>query len=529
MQYKILVGLNTNEYVLSKFQSRLQMKKNYFLLILMIFLTIFTNSTHLFADENLIVNTDKNYEPLNAEAVDEINLGKHDPAISKFKNVVTLQDKNAAMLYNNLAYTYVLKGDYTNALEFFQKAVDRDPTLITAIANLGKMNYIQGNYQDAITYGEKTLTLDPQNKNVQEWLPDAYKKIADKKIFDLKNEQKQEPDNLTVKKPDSLLEINGIYELSITKLMLTPHHHAANNVFTLPAGLMTDIWASPEVEIVGEFKTPGPGLYIPYFITSEENISFNLHNKKFFYGMGIYFSQADFSYNRIDGHGVFIHNLTAAKSNDTKLGLSFGFKQEFSSFLFYTYPRYLFQDMLTGPQKIEYDRSLTKIEYRMTLPEDTKRPLIPLRIELGIGFKTNEFFITEYNTSPSNTTFGHYFGTYDLYLDFTFGKVQPVFDKTPMQFGFILVSRSYFQGFDETSSSNIFGFGQGFFGFDWRSIFLKAGPFPTYNQTSYLIEVYSRQMFLTQLVVMEKTGVELTGVNAPYNGFYLATSVAYTF
>jgi tetratricopeptide (TPR) repeat protein len=486
--------------------------------------------------ENLISNTERT-ESINVEAVNEAQHGDYDKAIKKFKNIVTLQDQNVASSYNNLGYTFLLKGDYQNAYENYRKAVDRNPFLVPAVANLGKMLYQLGKYQEAVVYGEKTLTLDPQNANVREWLPDAYKRAADKRMFDLNNTKKEtkaeaeKQDNASskdAKKSISKVEMYGIYELAYNKELNLAHHHAANTVLTIPAGLSAEIWASPEIEIIGEFKTPYLGLYIPYFIPMEENIGFIVHAKEFFYGVGAYFSQANFIDDWIDGTARFIHNLDYPKRNDEKLGVILGFMREFDSLTFYLYPRFLFQDMTTGPQSIEFDRSISKIEYRMIFPENPGRFLIPLHFELGVGFKTNEIFITEYNTAPQSVTLGHYFGAYDVYMDIAIGKIQPEFDKIPMQFGMIFSTRLYYQDLDNTAPLTIAN-GQGFFGFSVNSALNTGKTFPSYKTTSFLFDFYSRQLIMDKIIIMEKIGTELTGSTSTYNALSFALSAAYTF
>ena len=50
-----------------------------------------------------------------------------------------------------------------------------------------------GLYKDAVFSGETTLKLDPRNASVQKWLPDAYAKLAEQKIYDARNDLTGDP------------------------------------------------------------------------------------------------------------------------------------------------------------------------------------------------------------------------------------------------------------------------------------------------------------------------------------------------
>lgn len=547
---KELAKLKTTEYVYTSKKKGKKMKsihKNLqkvhsgiqYLGILFVFPALMSFIDPVFAEnEENLVSTSGNIDSIQADAVNDAQRGKYPQAIKKFQDIVSIQDQNVAATYNNLGYTFLLNNDYQNAIENFKKAIERNPGLVPALANLGKMLYQVGNYQDAITYGERTISLDPQNPNVREWLPDAYKKAADKRMYDLQNmkikvnntegEKKEGSAIVIPKKPESRIELNGLLELGWDKSGKKLFFYGPTTNIPFPVGFLAELWASPEVQITGQVKIPNMGLNLPYFISSEEDVKFIFHTKESYYGIGIYFSQANFGNDLLYSTGEFIHNSDYPRRNDTKLGFVIGSHKEFNSFIFYTYPRFLFQDMAKGPQSIEFDRSLTKIEYRIVYPEDKKRELIPWHFEIAMGMKIDEYFITEYNTAPSDASVGHYFGIYDLYVNFAFGKIQQIFDKIPFQLGFILGTRFYFQELDDPKPFT-FGNGQGYFGFDSNGA-LSGKAFPTYNHMCFIFDIYAKQMFLNKLVVMEKIGTELpTKTTEPYNGFSAAISVSYTF
>lgn len=491
-------------------------------------------------DKNLVDSPEKTDEA-NSEAVLEAQKGKYSQAINRFKKIVSIQDQNVAATYNNLGYTYLLKGDYQNAIDNYRKAVERNPVLIPSLVNLGKLLYQAGEFKEAITFGERVISLDPRNASVREWLPDAYKKAADKRMFELahmaeKNEQQKNNDKESQgnveakksdKKPPSEIELKTLFEFALNKQTKVLAFYGPATTIPFPYSLSADVWASPSIQISMEAEVPKMGLNLPYFITSEEYLNFTVHGKYLYYGFGVLFSQANFWVDNVYGMGHFIHNSAYPKRNDTKLGFILGIKKEFTSFLFYVYPLYAFRDSTVGPQSIEYDRSITKLEYRVIYPEDREKGFLPWHFELGLGFKANEYFVTEYNISPTNATVGHYIGVYDFYVDLSFGKIRPEFDKIPFQLGFHLGARLYFLDFDY---SNPFGFlnGQGYLGFstDWS---LAGTSFRTYKTASLVFDIYARQLFFNKLVVTEKAGIEISKATDPFNGFYFTLGMAYTF
>ncbi|MDH4200648.1 MAG: tetratricopeptide repeat protein [Spirochaetia bacterium] len=481
-------------------------------------------------------------ETLSSDAVSQAQQGSYDQAITRFKTVVSIQDRNVAATYNNLGYTFLLKHDYPNAIESFKKAIERNPVLLPSLANLGKALYESGQYTEAIIYGEKVIALNPQDRKVREWLPDAHKKAAERRMFELENlkyadsqdNQKGELSAVSAeglpsaKEQLSKVEYSGLLEIGWDKAAKTLAWYGPHTSIPFPSSLSADIWASPNVLIFAEIKNPNMGVSLPYFISSEENLGIIFHANKFFYGMGIYLSQANFSYDTIYNVGRFIQNSGFPKRADTKLGLIFGFRKEISSLMFYMYPSLLFRDPATGPQSIEYDRALSKLEFRIAYPEKSDS-IIHAHFELGLGIKSNEFLITEYSAAKSGVTVGHYIGWYDLYADMSFGKMQPVFNKIPVQFGFLIGSRFYFQDFNNKSPFS-FANGQGYAGINlaMTPVGIVFAP-PTYLSTSLLLDVYFKQMFLSKFILMEKIGMEISQPNQPANGFSAEISVAYTF
>lgn len=85
-----------------------------------------------------------------------------DNAIRYFERALGY-DKNNSEIYLNLARTYSKKNDFANAAKYAQMAADLAPGDIYPLLLLGNINYLQTRYDDAVTYYEKGLKVNPNH------------------------------------------------------------------------------------------------------------------------------------------------------------------------------------------------------------------------------------------------------------------------------------------------------------------------------------------------------------------------------
>jgi tetratricopeptide (TPR) repeat protein len=83
----------------------------------------------------------------------------YDQAITYFQAALR-KDKKNALLYNNLALSYLKKGSLTDARANFEKATKRNSKYADAFNNVGAVYYVQKNYGSAARYFKKALALD---------------------------------------------------------------------------------------------------------------------------------------------------------------------------------------------------------------------------------------------------------------------------------------------------------------------------------------------------------------------------------
>lgn len=91
--------------------------------------------------------------------------GEYDNAISYFNRAINY-DENNPEIYLNLARTYRKKHDYNNAVKYAEKASGMTPSDVNPLILLGNINYELSNWDEAVRYYEKALKIDSNNPAV---------------------------------------------------------------------------------------------------------------------------------------------------------------------------------------------------------------------------------------------------------------------------------------------------------------------------------------------------------------------------
>lgn len=166
-------------------------------------------------------NIDETAKNLHNEARELGQAGKYDLSIAKLQQAIKLQPNWAYPTYD-LAYTYLLKGDFDNALKFYKKTDELEPkgffTAKTALYSL------EGEQSGKFPKGLYTVYMqiewsDDSNKKLEiaktitEKVPDfapAWKELA--LLLNDKTEQLKAIEQGLLKKPDA--ETKGILEIN---------------------------------------------------------------------------------------------------------------------------------------------------------------------------------------------------------------------------------------------------------------------------------------------------------------------------
>ena len=185
--------------------------------------------------------------------------------------------------------------DKNKALESYQKAVARNPRQTISWQSLGKMQYTMGLYKDAVISGETTLKLDPRNLSVQKWLPDAYAKLAEQKMYDARNDYTGDPSNNPncEARPDVIAEVGVHFTAigAIDKQATAFNYYQPQGVMKSIAGAYAEFHPLRELTFRLNGKTPYFGILQPNFFAGQENVEMQYNFKFFFVGGGIMFSQ----------------------------------------------------------------------------------------------------------------------------------------------------------------------------------------------------------------------------------------------
>lgn len=457
---------------------------------------------------------------LNWEGIDLSNDARYLEAADRFQKAITLDDTRSARSYHNIAYTYELAGDRNKALENYQKAVARNPQQVISWQSLGRLQYQMGLYKDAVFSGETVLKLDPRNLPVQKWLPDAYAKLAEQKIYDARNDLTGDPTTNPncEARPEVIGEVGffGSAIGAIDKQSTALNLYRTAGVATTPAGAYAEFNPLRELTFRLNGQTPYFGILQPTFYAGSQKIEMQYNFKYFFFGAGILFSQLNVENSKVPGQDAgYIQNTDYTSLSDTKFGLFMGGRDDLTFFILRIYPRYLFRDATSGPQSNAFDVAKIELEYRHNLRLslgtviDEKQPVSkgPFT-DIIARVVIDEVYITEYKPVTGGDVLGHYFGTYDFSIGMEFGKLQREFDKTGTTWGFLLTQRLYFQN---TGNTNVtaFGNGQGYFGLNTSGA-TTGNAFSSYRNNSFLITLFASQLFKNRYVLREQIFFEAT-------------------
>ena len=104
---------------------------------------------------------------------------KTDEAL-KLANELLKQTPESAALYNLLGRIYgEKKGDIEAAIPYLNKALELDPTFVSAYENLGIAYATKGNFPKALELLQKALELDPENTHVMNNIAMLYGNMGD--------------------------------------------------------------------------------------------------------------------------------------------------------------------------------------------------------------------------------------------------------------------------------------------------------------------------------------------------------------
>jgi tetratricopeptide (TPR) repeat protein len=100
-------------------------------------------------------------------AVAQSQAGAADSALAGFRAMVAVDStsKNASTAYQQIGFDYLKKKDWAAAIPFLEKSVAIDPTNKQSLIWLGQAYQNSGNKTKAIEYYDRVLQMDPNEPN----------------------------------------------------------------------------------------------------------------------------------------------------------------------------------------------------------------------------------------------------------------------------------------------------------------------------------------------------------------------------
>lgn len=114
-----------------------------------------------------------NFTALSGRGVAESLLGDHAAAIETLKTA-HLKAPREIRIILNLAHAYIASGAGQDALNHFRKSYNIDNTNTEASYWLGFLNEKKGNFAEAVLFYERTIELEPQNRQAYLQLADTF-------------------------------------------------------------------------------------------------------------------------------------------------------------------------------------------------------------------------------------------------------------------------------------------------------------------------------------------------------------------
>lgn len=109
---------------------------------------------------------DENFRAQVETVIEDFNDKKYDSAISKI-DAIKAEGEDAAFLTNLKGAAYTKKKDYAEAKRNFEKALELAPGMFAAHFNMGEVDFLQGNYEAALSKFQTMLDADPRNELLQ--------------------------------------------------------------------------------------------------------------------------------------------------------------------------------------------------------------------------------------------------------------------------------------------------------------------------------------------------------------------------
>jgi len=495
---------------------------------------------------------------INKQGVELGEKNRLDEAIRQFDKVIELRDNEAARVYHNKAYALEKKGRLREAIKYYEEALKRNPKQVLSGQRLGFAYYQTLEFEKAVAVGEAVLKLEPGNKEVPRWLPDAKMKLAEKRREELlaeQNRKKEAQKKAPVteeKKPERKeeKEHRQIFYSSIDAMLRTglfygKHYHMGDLYYTTPHGyralsddglivntpytIFFNVTPLPLLELNVTIENPFLGGLSPSgLVVQTEILESVFHIKKATIGAG-------FMFNHYNSNSAFYRKYMLW---DYKAGIIAGYQENGVDVKFTWYPRVLIMDPATSTGK-SLDVGMLKMDWSYQLSSNLKLyGMIHTRdyyvynhskdIYVAMYF-ARDFYIwaqpkdlsalyAYYLTKSEHVS--DYWGVYDLGIGVTLHNLLNRTDEIQLSASIEWIERFYLRNLMNKNPYTLAPNGQGWFGLNLGK-FTKGKPFSGFHALSQVIGVRFEEQLTKNFFMYQKIILELADQNAEHHEFNL--------
>jgi len=447
-------------------------------------------------------------EELNKSGIEYGEEKEYERAGQAFAESVLLFDRQASLAWYRKGMIQLERGDSESALSCFIEAAHRDPSQPEPLERAGYLYYRKGAYNDAVKHGEKVLSLDPENRQVKTWLPDAYRGRVTA-MRKPSGENKAAPAVQSTPRP--MFPPCGIYEstffLEASAYVRTGYNSEEKSkyryisspglVTNFPYTLRASYRLNEQWGLLGVFQNPYTGNGMPQVCSQDERLEVLFFAKKFVIGGGI----TIFHYK---GDGIF---GKSADIIDLKGGLSLLHRGKEADIELLFYPKFLIPDGAWSSGKT-MDASRFQLKYLYKYSGNFR------------FYSRNE--VNEYYFYDNGAGSARYYGSfvaaigahYDLYRLFRSGDLRLTGE---------IGKKIHLNKFREDKIYD-FANGQGYLGLD-----LTGGDiFSGYHSSSTVFLAGVEERFSENFFFGQEFAAEIAGFKAPRSEFSLRITGGYT-
>ncbi len=328
--------------------------------------------------------------------------GKNQQAIRYYDNSITKFNIISARTYHNRGWVCELKGDSKNAIKYYAEAIKRNPRQIHSSERIGLLYFKTKDYEKAILAGERVLQYDAKNKNVKQWLQQAYALRLKQRQEKLKKQnEKDKQKQITDKVKEEREKGRRIVKIWCDFTLRSTYKFDGENDFKytktpgygldLPNMYYFEVSPAEKYLITGKTGNPYLGALMPDVIHWMEKVDAMFYTGEYFLGLGVL------------GHHYTgkIFSLEEETLNDYKIGLLLGMTGKQSSLYFSFFPRFIPYDAgYADNRTLDVESFELKYDYRLNE-----------RFSVNAGVLINGYYFFDHGIEMS-----HFFGSNDFIL-----------------------------------------------------------------------------------------------------------------